>query len=289
MKKIVLSFALFATTLSAFAQEVKESTTLLNKINQPSIVADYNLSGEIVEGAFIKKMTDAKISKPSKATDGFKLYKGISIPEITKETIDLYVKVDDKKTSSTVYMLMSKGYDNFMKKETDSISIENGKVYLTKFMKDINAFSLNKQIDAQNETIADLEKKMKGQAKDEAGYTKDKSKVESKISANKIDIEAMKVEMEAQQKALELVKQKTATIEQMDALKKEVSKQESVTEKATKKYNNALEDAGKYKDDLKKAEDKIAESALEQTKTKNEIDGAKRKLEDLKTQLSNLK
>lgn len=289
MKKYILSIALLAGSLSSFAQDAKESTTLLNKINQPCIMADYAMSGEIIEGALIKKMAESKISKSSKATDGFKLYKGVTIPEITKETIDLYYRVDDKKTSATVYFLVSKGYDNFMKKETDSITIENTKMYLNKFVKDATAFSLNKQMVEQAEVIKDLEKKMKGQAKDEAGYTKDKSKVESKIASNKIDIEAMKMEMEAQQKALEIVNKKTATIEGMDALKKEVSKQQSATDKATKKYNNALEDAGSYKEDLKKAEDKIANSALDQTKTKSEIDEANKKLEELKSQLANLK
>ena len=95
--------------------------------------------------------------------------------------------------------------------------------------------------------------------------------------------------MEAQQKALETVKMKTVTVEEMNALKKELSKQQSTTEKATKKYNNALEDAGTYNENLKKAEDKIMDAVLEQTKTKSEITEANKKIDDLKTQLANLK
>ena len=289
MKKYIFLISIIITTLTTFAQEVKESTTVVNNTNQPCISADYALSGEIIEGAFIKKMADAKISKASKAANGFKLYKGVTVSEITKETIDLYFKVEDKKTSAILTLALSKGYDNFLKKETDSVSIENAKIYLTKFVNDATAFLLAKQMNEQAAVVKSLEKKFKGQSKDEEGYTKDKSKIESKINSNKIDIVALKIEMEAQQKALETVKAQTVTVEEMNALKKELSKQQSATEKATKKYNNALEDAGTYNENLKKAEDKIMDAVLEQTKTKSEITEANKKIDDLKTQLANLK
>lgn len=289
MKKYIFLISILVSSLTTFAQEVKESTTVVNSTNQPCISAEYALSGEIIEGAFIKKMADAKISKASKATDGFKLYKGVTVSEITKETIDLYYKVEDKKTSAILTLAFSKGYDNFFKKETDAVSIENAKIYLTKFVNDATAFLLAKQMNEQAAVVKSLEKKLKGQSKDEEGYTKDKSKIESKINSNKIDIVALKIEMEAQQKALETVKAQTVTVEEMNALKKELSKQQSATEKATKKYNNALEDAGTYNENLKKAEDKIMDAVLEQTKTKSEITEANKKIDDLKTQLANLK
>jgi len=289
MKKYIFLISILVSSLTTFAQEVKESTTVVNSTNQPCILAEYALSGEIIEGAFIKKMADAKISKASKGTDGFKLYKGVTISEITKETIDLYYKVEDKKTSAILTLALSKGYDNFFKKETDAVSIENVKIYLTKFVNDATAFLLAKQINEQVAVVKNLEKKLKGQSKDEEGYTKDKSKIESKINSNKIDIVALKIEMEAQQKELETVKMKTVTVEEMNALKKELSKQQVATEKATKKYNNALEDAGTYNENLKKAEDKIMVAVLEQTKTKSEITEANKKIDDLKTQLANLK
>jgi chromosome segregation ATPase len=289
MKKYIFLISILVSSLTTFAQEIKESTTLVNNTNQPCILADYALSGEIIEGAFIKKMADAKISKASKATDGFKLYKGVTISEITKETIDLYYKVEDKKTSAILTLALSKGYDNFFRKEIDSVSIENAKIYLAKFAKDATAFLLNKQMIEQASVVRSLEKKLKGQSKVEEGYTRDKSKIESKINSNKIDIVALKIEMEAQQKALENVKTQTVTVEEMNTLKKELSKQQVATEKVTKKYNSALEDAGTYNENLKKAEDKIADAALEEIKIKSEITEANKKMDDLKTQLANLK
>jgi hypothetical protein len=292
MKKYIFILSILISALNSFAQDIKESTFLINNANQPCITANYALSGEIIEGAFIKKMTDAQLNKSSKASNGFKVYKKVIISEITKETIDLYYKVEDNKTSAILTLALSKGYDNFFKKETDSISIENTKTYLTKFFNDATAFLFTQQVNEQAAVVKKLEKKLKSQIKDEEGYTKDKSKIESKINSNKLDIVALKIEMEAQQKALEVIKTKTSTfesIEEVNALKKELSKQQVTAEKATKKYNSALEEAGNLKENLKKAEDKIADVALAQTATKSEIAEANKKINEITTQLANLK
>jgi len=292
MKKYIFILSILISALNSFAQDIKESTFLINNANQPCITANYALSGDIIEGAFIKKMTDAKLNKSSKASNGFKVYKKVIISEITKETIDLYYKVEDNKTSAILTLALSKGYDNFFKKEIDSISIENTKTYLTKFLNDATAFLFTQQMNEQVVVVKKLEKKLKSQSKIEEAHTKDKSKIESKINSNKLDIVALKIEMEAQQKALEIIKTKTATfesIEEVNALKKELSKQQVTAEKATKKYNNALEEAGTLKENLKKAEDKIADVALAQTATKSEIAEANKKINEITTQLANLK
>jgi hypothetical protein len=291
MKKYIFILSILISALNSFAQDIKESTFLINNANQPCITANYALSGEIIEGAFIKKMTDAQLNKSSKASNGFKVYKKVIISEITKETIDLYYKVEDNKTSAILTLALSKGYDNFFKKETDSISIENTKTYLTKFFNDATAFLFTQQMNEQAAVVKKLEKKLKSQIKDEEGYTKDKSKIESKINSNKLDIVALKIEMEAHQ-SVRTIKTKTATfesIEEVNALKKELSKQQVTAEKATKKYNNALEEAGNLKENLKKAEDKIADVALAQTATKSEIAEANKKINEITTQLANLK
>jgi hypothetical protein len=291
MKKYIFILSILISALNSFAQDIKESTFLINNANQPCITANYALSGEIIEGAFIKKMTDAQFNKSSKASNGFKVYKKVIISEITKETIDLYYKVEDKKTSAILTLALSKGYDNFFKKETDSISIENTKIYLTKFLNDATAFLLLKQLNTQTAVFKNLEKKLKNQSKDEENFTKDKSKIESKINLNKIDIVALKVDMEVQQKTLENVKNTAPNelIQDKDAFKKELSKQQSITEKATKKYNSALEQAGTLNENLKKAEDKITEAALQQVKTKYEIVEATKKMNEIISQIANLK
>lgn len=274
--------------MAVWSQNAKVSTVEFNKTPQPCVMADYAIPADMVEGALKKKFNDAKLGSGSKANDGFRVYKGVVIPEITKEKIDVYYRVEDKKPNATIYMLTSKGYDNFMKMDPDSVAVTNTMTYLDKFVKDAMAFSLNDQIVKQNDVIKDFEKKAKSTAKDGESLQKDKGKIESKISKNTIEIGALKADMEAQQKSLELVKTKTATIDQMNALKKEVDKQESATKKATKNYDNAVKDGADYKEDLAKKEKEISDNKIEQEKIQADLQNERKKLEDLKSQLSML-
>jgi chromosome segregation ATPase len=196
--------------------------------------------------------------------------------------------VEDRKPNTTVYFLMSSGYDIFLKPETDSVIYQNAIVFMDKFVRDATAFQLNRDIEKQLEVIKDVEKKMKGVAKDQESYQKDKAKAESKISQNIIEQGALKSEWESQKKLLETVKAKTATLDQMDALKKEVSKQEDATAKAEKKYNNSMKDDEEYKGDLNKAESKIGEAQIEMDKVKTELQNENNKLAELRAQLAAL-
>lgn len=290
MKKLFISLpTLLLMAASTFAQNAKTSTIEINKIPQPCVSSEFTYPADIVEGALRKKFTDIKLGSGDKTKDGFRVYKGVVIPEISDKKIEFYFKVEDKKPVSQVAFLTSLGYDNFIKYETDSVTVNKTIAYLNNLLTDITRFDLNYKINKQNEVISDIEKKSKNTAKDGEGLVKDKAKVESKISKNTIELNALKTEMEAQQKALEVVKTKTATIEGMSALKKEVSKQEEATKKATKNYESAVKDSADYKEDLAKTEKAIVDNKTEQEKIKAELDTEKKKLEDLKTQLSNVK
>jgi hypothetical protein len=290
MKKIVLSLTFVTSlSLSLFAQEIQESTSVINGTAQQCLIANYAAPLEVVEGALLKKMADNKLGKPSKTKDGYRMYKGIQVNEIGNATLDYYFKLEDRKPNTGMYLLLSRGYDNFMKKETaDSVLLTGAKNYLTKFMTDVTAFQLNLDIEKQKDVIKDIEKNLRNTVKQEESLTKEKGKIENKISGNEIEIQALKVDMEAQQAALEQVKKETATIEQMDALKKKVSKQENATKKATKKYESALEDAGSYKDALQKTESKLNDNATEQQKIKSELEAANKKLTEINNNLNNL-
>ncbi len=290
MKNLTLTFVLFLSlSFAVSAQRATLASVELNKVSQPCVRAEYDISSEMVEGALIKKFKDARLGSGSKASDGFRVYKGVVIPEISKEKMDVYYKVEDKKPSSVLYVLMSKGYDNFMKMDPDSMAMKNAMIYFDLFVKDATAYLLNNQIEKQNEDINDLENKAKKSAKDGVSLLKDKAKIESRISENAIKVGELKNDMENEQKALEQVKIKTATIDQMNALKKEVNRQENLTKKATKNYDNAIDDAAGYKEDLVKTEKEIEANKVEQDSIKNEIEAAKRKLEELRNQLSALK
>ena len=191
---VLIAFAFYSNAQEI--QNAKTSTIEINKLPQPCVVAEYPIAADMVEGALRKKFADAKLGSGDKTKDGFRVYKGIVIPEITKERIDVYFKVEDKKPMSTVYMLTSKGYDNFMKMDPDSTAVNNTITYLNAFIKDATAYLLNNQIAQQNEVIKGVEKKSRKAAKDGECLMKDKAKTESKISRSAIELSAMKAEME---------------------------------------------------------------------------------------------
>ncbi len=287
-KQLLVLTVLLTLSFISFAQNPQIGTTVFNKASQPCVYSDYQMPGSIVEGALKKKLTDAKLGSDGKASDGFRVYKGVVFEQISKDKIDLYVKVEEKKPISTVYMLLSKGYDNFMTKESDPEVMNNSITFLTNFLNDVNAFKLNKDIEAQQDVIESAEKKNKSIAKEGESLSKDRSKIESKISKTTIEIGSMKSDMDNQQKQLDAVKAKTATIEQMDALKKEVSKQEDAARKSAKKYNDALKDAEDHKTDLRKNEEEIAKNKKEQEDQIAEVKKQKEALEAIKLELSKI-
>ena len=174
--------------------------------------------------------------------DGFISYQEVVMQSIRPEKIDVYFKVEDKKTSSTVNMLVSKGYENFVSKESDPEIIEKMIGFMTTFKKDVMSFGYNDQIEKLEEQKKDKEKDLKKAEKNSYSDAKDKAKYEKKKTEKTQDAAKLKSDLDNQQKTLEFVKAKTGTVDQMNAIKKEISKQEDAVKSAEKKYNSALKD-----------------------------------------------
>ena len=288
MKKTLLTL-LTCMSLSSLlvAQNAKETSIEFNKKSQPAVSADFDMPGMITEGAIKKKMKDAKI-KGGNSKDGFITYAEVIIPEIRAEKMDVYFKIEDKTTSSTLYMLTSKGYENFMSQATDPEVIAKTIAYITSLKKDIMTYGYNDEIAKQTEKQEDLEKDLKKAVKKGESLVKDKAQTESNINKNQNNIGNLKADKESQQKTLDFVRAKTGTVEQMNSIKKEISKQEDAVKKATKKYESALEDADDYKKDLEKTNTNINENQSEQVRLKGEIEKVKSLIADLKGKLSAL-
>jgi hypothetical protein len=158
------------------AQQAQSGTTVFNKASQPCTYIDYTMPANIVEGALIKHFSEAKLSKSSSASDGFKVFKGVVFQAITSDKIDLYYKVEEKKPISRVYILTSKGYDNFMGAAQYPDVAANTIQFLNNFLNNVNAFKLMKDIEAQENAIKDAEKKSKSLQRDAEDYARTKPK-----------------------------------------------------------------------------------------------------------------
>lgn len=288
MKKILLTFLTsFSMMLYANAQDAKVASVEFNKQSQPAVSADFEMSGSVAEGAIKKKLSDAKL-KGGSTKNGFITYQEVIIPEIRAEKMDVYFKVEDRKTSSTVYMLTSKGYENFMSKDSDPEVINRTIAYLNAMKKDIFSYGYNEEIAKQEDKLKDLEKDLKKSIKSGESLNKDKAKTENKATENRNEIGQLKANMDNQNKTLEFVKAKTGTVDQMNAIKKEISKQEDAVKSATKKYENALKDDEDYKADIQKTISKIGENQTEQVKIKSEIESVKAAINAIKAKLAAL-
>lgn len=289
MKKTLLAIiALLFLSQFLKAQDAQIGSTMIKNMTQPCIIANYNYAGHVVEGALEKKLKEAKIGKDSKATDNFRVYKGVIYNVFNDYKIDLYYKIEDKTTTSTLYLLVSKGYDNFIKPENDPTIYNNAVKYMNDLINDAVAFKLNEDIVDLEKEISSSEKKMKSLKKPESKILKSKAKIESKISKRNLEINPLKTEMEKQIGLLEVAKSKTATLDQMDALQKEVSKHEDAVKSATKKYENSISGIDDLTKDLKKLEEKLEANKLEQQKQQTEIESQKSNLNKLKTELATI-
>jgi hypothetical protein len=74
----------------------------------------------------------------------------------------------------------------------------------------------------------------------------------------------------------------------MDALKKEVSKQEDVVKKATKRYDNAINDAEYFVKELKENALEIQQNKTDQENQIAEVKKQKDILESLKAELAKI-
>ena len=202
MKKVINSLALaIAITIAgtATAQNAHESSVKFNKNNENAVVADYEATAEVVEGALKNRLEKEGLGK-MKTSKGFMVYSGVLWNSVSNEKIDVYFKVEGKKDRATLSVLISKGYDNFVTSGSDSRTIDNVKAFLNSFMKDATAYQLNLNIAAQEEAIKKAEKAYNNVTSDNKNLLSEKEKIEKKIaeSTNEITLKQRALEQEKQ-------------------------------------------------------------------------------------------
>jgi hypothetical protein len=160
MKNAIKSIALvlaIAATGTATAQNAHESSIKFNKKSENAVVADFNKSAEVVEAALKDRLEKEGLGK-MKTSKGFMSYAGTLWNSVSSDKLDVYFKVEGKKDKSTVSVLVSKGYDNFITSGSDAKTIDNVKAFLNGFVTYTNSYQLTLDIKAQEEAIKRAEK-----------------------------------------------------------------------------------------------------------------------------------
>ena len=213
MKKTIFTiFSLLLSTGLILAQDISVGTASIAKVNRPCIIAGYTMPSDIIRDALADKLKKSKISKGSKVRGGFRVYKGVSIPEISDDKIDVYTRITGKKDKSTLYVAVSLGYDNFVSPETDSQMVEKVKAYIRSMMSNVNIAKIKIDIAAQAKVLNKADKAERGIVKKGENLVSNMKSLESKLEQNKKDQEANKKD---QEEAAQKLKGEQAMLEEL--------------------------------------------------------------------------
>lgn len=210
MKKFVLiPICLLVLNVFVKAQSVT-GTVVYDKVNQSGIINEFSFEENTTADAIKAKLKTLGYS--SKGVKGFDVYRGVKLAELGSETYDLYFKIDRKskkeRDRSVVYLLITKGYDNFVTEATDSALFANAKTFMNNLVATVTAADLEKQIQAQEDAVKKSERRYNNSVDDGSNLEKRKRQLEQDIADNIKDQAAKKAEAETQSQILETLKAK---------------------------------------------------------------------------------
>ena len=129
------------------------------------------------------------------------------LPSLSNQKLDMYFKVVQKnkeeKNSSTLYLLVSKGNENFASPERDTTLWNSSKVFLNSFVEKTTAYSLEQNIKPQENTVKDSQKKLVTLQSEEKDLAEKIKKYQSDLSNNQSNQKDRQQDIENQQKLLE--------------------------------------------------------------------------------------
>jgi len=213
---------LFAGIITASSQSTFTTITI-NKNIQPGLVLHLPNNTEVAEGTILQKLSETGYSPETKGRffwkknklDGFYVFNGVTLPALNNQKLDMYFKVEQEsnsnKNQSIIYLLVSKGYDNFISPDVDSVSFLAATEFLNGFVATTASYRLNLDIETQQKVVKAAENKLVDLQDDEKSLTK-------KIEGLQADLRNKKDDQVMQEK--EIANQKI----KLDALKAKVVK-----------------------------------------------------------------
>lgn len=209
MKKLLLLPLLLVFFLSAKSQ-VTEGSIQINKTNQPAVIAQFNYSKDVVENVMADFFKNANLGK-SRKFKGFQKFEGVVFQQIADERIDLYYKVSSKSKrsqTSTVHMLVSKGYDNFVSSNSNPEIMAKAKEVLASLVTEFEAKDLRNQIEAQQKVVDRADRDLKSLYSEGENLKSRIKKLQDDLEENGKKQENQNALLEKEKKALEELKAK---------------------------------------------------------------------------------
>jgi hypothetical protein len=194
-----LAFTFFAFSVTGFSQSISTAITY-NKTEQPALMLElpYNesLSQDFVLNSLRKTgyepETKSSLLGKNNKINGFYLFKGVRL-EGSSQPVDLYFKVEQKskvqKDQSLIYLLTSKGNEQFISAKNDESTFKSIKKFFNGFVSSSEAYKRELDVQDQEYAVSEAQKKMDKLKEEEKMLAKKLELLQSDIKKNKETIE----------------------------------------------------------------------------------------------------
>ena len=193
--KAIFSLLLMIGTYAS-AQSVSTSVKF-DKTDKPALMLYLPYSQEVAEGTILTKLKEIGFEPESKGSlfwkqnkvNGFYVFKGVTLKGEKTELVDLYFKVDrrgsKKDNQSVMYMMTSKGGDNFISDMSDASVFSASQRFLNGFVSETASYKHTLDIKTQEETVKKAEKKLVDLMGDEKDMANKIAKLQEEMKKNK--------------------------------------------------------------------------------------------------------
>ena len=211
MRKFIITNLILFSAICAGKAQSYETSVEINKSFQSAVCIDLPYAVKDVEAALEKRFSTSGLK--GKSSKGFIEYKGVKFSKFSKETVNIYTKVDKNKSNkseSKVYILVSKQDGQFCSSATCEKLIENVKEFEDSLEPYVEFHVTGVTLEKNTEELKKAEKELRNLHDDSVSLEKDKEKILKKIDENILKIQNKEREIEMKQQiVLEVQLQKS--------------------------------------------------------------------------------
>jgi hypothetical protein len=212
--KQLLPILLSLGCLYATAQSVSTSIKF-DKENKQGLMLYLPYSEEVAEGTILAKLkeigfqpeTTGSLFWKNSKVNGFYAFKGVALKGDTPQVVDLYFKVDrrgsKKDNQSVMYMLTSKGAENFASDVSDPIVYTAAQTFLNGFTTETATYKHTLDVQSQDESVKKAEKRLQDLQDDERDLNKKIAKLQEDLRKNKEGQLSQQATIESERRKLE--------------------------------------------------------------------------------------
>lgn len=215
--KALLSAAVFFLCMQLSAQSVSTAIKF-DKDNRQGLMLYLPYSQDVAEGTILTKLKEIGFEPESKGSlfwkqnkvNGFYAFKGVTLHGDSPQVVDLYFKVDrrgsKKDNQSVMYLLTSKGGENFITDASDPAAYTAAQQFLNGFTTETASYKHTLDVQSQEETVKKAEKKLQDLQSDEKDLAKKIEKLQDDLRKNRESQATQQSTIEAERKKLEELK-----------------------------------------------------------------------------------